>query len=244
MNQIMPVYTSRSFYWGNTFMTEHTPTTPVKGVFVLLHGFPAWVSKNYDVSELLALEGYKVYIPHHQGLGQSRGKFRFTENIKSTREILTTIKKSNAELPFSLLGHSWGGYLSLRHLDLITDRLILIAPLARFPNDHRRQTLIRALYNNNKTDLPLYTQETLEVEFAQLEEELDYESLRHETTAPRSLLLYGTNDEVIPADLIRAFAEDVKSPKFETVVFTDDHRLSKRRPVLNYIRQWLQPNIV
>ncbi len=239
MNQIKPAYQSRSFYLGDIFITEHSPSEKPKGVFVLLHGFPAWVTKNYDVSEVLALEGYKVYIPHHQGLGQSRGAFRFTENIKAIRHFLTQVKELNPKLSLSLLGHSWGGYLSLRNLDLITDKLILLAPLARFPEDQRRQTLLSSLYLNNKSDLGEYTLESLEQEFKVLEQDLNYSLLQEESKAPRSLLLYGTKDEVIPADLIRDFAADAQSSRFETVVFEDDHRLSKRRPVLDKIRNWL-----
>jgi alpha-beta hydrolase superfamily lysophospholipase len=240
MNQIKSAYESRSFYLGDIFITEHTPSEKPKGIFVLLHGFPAWVTKNYDVSEVLALEGYQVYIPHHQGLGQSRGVFRFSENIKTIRHLLTQIKEQHPDLDLSLLGHSWGGYLSLRHLDLITDRLILLAPLARFPNDQRRHTLISSRDLNTEADLSEYTLETLEKEFKQLEQDVNYGLLQEEASAPRSLLLYGTKDEVIPAYLIRDFATDAKSSRFETIVLEDDHRLSKRRPVLDKIRHWLR----
>jgi alpha-beta hydrolase superfamily lysophospholipase len=230
---------SQSYFLGDRFITEFTPATPPKGLFVLLHGFPAWVTKNYDIAEVLVLLGYKVYVPHHQGLGQSKGEFRFTENVDTTRNWLIQLKEQHPNLKLSLGGHSWGGYLSLRNLDLITGRLLLLAPLARFPNDQRRNLLLGNLYHFNKADLPAYTLDSLQEEFQQLEANLDVALLKNTPLAPKTLLLYGTNDEVIPADLIAGFAADVSGPHLEIIVSDADHRLSRRRPVLEQIKNWV-----
>jgi alpha-beta hydrolase superfamily lysophospholipase len=239
MLRVQTAFTSRSFYWNNLFFIEHSPSTPVKGLFVLLHGFPAWVSKNYDVGELLALHGYKVLIPHHQGLGQSNGTFDFLKTIENTSLIIKTIKELHPDLPFSICGHSWGGYLSLHHLKEITDKLILLAPLAHFPKDLRREHLIKGLYDKNRADIPTYDLETLKSVFNELEQRLDYRALQSKDFSADSLLIYGTNDEVIPADLIADFAREIKSLRHTTIVTDDDHRLSKRRPVLEQIKSWL-----
>lgn len=236
------LFTSRTFYWNKTFITEHTPSKESKGLFLFLHGFPAWVSKNYDVAELLALLGYKVYVPHHQGLGQSKGTFNFLENIEETSLLIKRIKDDHPNLPFSLFGHSWGGYLSLRHIDEVTDKLILLAPLAQFPKSDRRELLITNLYNKNKNDIPSYTREELLETFQTLEQQLNERVFNKPSFSPLSLLIYGTNDEVIPADLIAEFAKKIESSHHKTIVTDDDHRLSKRRPVLENIRDWVQSN--
>lgn len=232
-------FTSQSFYWNNYFITEHTPLEPLKGQFVLLHGFPAWVSKNYDIGELLALLGYKVFIPHHQGLGQSPGNFEFLKNIKETSQLIKAIKEQNPLLPFSLLGHSWGAYLSLRHLHEITDKLILLAPLAHFPKDRRRDLLLENLYEKNKQDIPSYDLAQLKAVFEKLEQDIDYSILNTELWTKKSLLIYGANDEVIPSDLMADFASSLRSPQHTTKVTDDDHRLSKRRQILEMIKSWL-----
>lgn len=240
MKTINPVYNSRSYYFNNIFITEHTPTTDIRGLFILLHGFPAWVSKNYDIGEVLAQQGYKIYIPHHQGLGQSKGLFKFTENVNATRELINQIQNQNPNLGLSLMGHSWGGYLSLRHLDLISERLILLAPLARFPTDERRKTLVHNLFKNNKTDLEHYSLENLESEFELLEKNLNPNKILQDShICPNTLLIYGTNDDVIPADLIKDFSKEVYTKKIDVLALNDDHRLSKRRPVLNKIAEWI-----
>lgn len=243
MQKIEPIYSSRSYFWENCFVTEHTPTTSLRGVFVLFHGFPAWVTKNYDVGELLALLGYKVYIPHHEGLGQSKGEFQFLKNIEKTSELLRLIQQDHPSLPLSVVGHSWGGYLALRHIEAISGQLILLAPLARFPKDERRSALINGLYTKNKTDLPTYDLTRLENEFLLLEEQLELSLKKNLAATPRCLLLYGNQDEVIPPDLIKDFGAMMTqhhgSEHFSTVVVTDDHRLSKRRPVLETIRAWV-----
>jgi pimeloyl-ACP methyl ester carboxylesterase len=239
-DQTTPIYSSQSYFINDQFVTEHTPAANPRGVYVLLHGFPAWVSKNYDIGEQLALLGYKVYIPHHRGLGQSKGTFRFDGCIQDTRSFITLVKTKHPDLPLSLVGHSWGGYLALRHLNFISSRLILLAPLAQFPTEpERQQALISNLYQVNHDDLSEYTLETLASEFRSLKHNLDLSILRDPARAPQTLLLYGTNDETIPADLMSDFASSVASSTFETVVSDDDHRLSKRRPVLNKIRDWV-----
>lgn len=232
-------FTSHSFYWNNYFITEHTPQEPIKGQFVLLHGFPAWVSKNYDIGEQLALLGYKVYIPHHQGLGQSQGTFEFLKNLEETTRLIKAIKEKNPLLPFSLLGHSWGAYLSLRHLHEITDKLILLAPLAHFPKDSRRDLLLGNLYEKNKEDIPSYNLVQLKAAFEKLEQEMDYSVINTNPWTQRSLLIYGTNDEVIPSDLMADFASGLRSPRHTTLVTNDDHRLSKRRQILEMIKKWV-----
>lgn len=234
------LFTCRAYYWNEQFITELSPLKPIKGIYVQLHGFPGWVSKNYDVAEVLVQEGYKVYLPHHRGLGQSKGNFRFQQNIIATKQLLSEIQQSNPEHSLSLLGHSWGGYLTLRLRSFITDRMILLAPLAKFPTDERRYMLVKSLYNKNQSDLGEYTIESLEQEFEKLAADLDINSLKERSTTPRSLLIYGTNDDVIPPDLIESFSEEVKSGGLETLAFADDHRLSKRRPVLDKIQQWVR----
>lgn len=239
MHSIKPVYTSQSYFVGHRFVTEHIPAKETLGVFVLLHGFPAWVTKNYDVGEVLAQEGYHVYIPHHEGLGQSMGTFDFISNIQNTRDFLKTIKQKHPHSSLSLVGHSWGGYLCLSSLDYVTDRLILIAPLAHFPTAERRETLINNLYENNQADLENYSLKQLQATFDTLESSLDYSLLNNEASAPKTLLIYGDSDEVIPSDLIRDFGRSISSDRLEIAVFPDDHRLSKRRPVLEKIKLWL-----
>lgn len=241
MSEIELAYSSRTYFQNDIFVTEHSPLQTPKGVFVLLHGFPAWVSKNYDIGEQLVLSGYKVYIPHHRGLGQSPGRFRFNECLRETRQFINHIKKSNSNLKLSLMGHSWGGYLALSHLDLIDTNLILLAPLAQFPKEEVRQKkLVSDLYLTNRNDLGEYSLESLEEEFRYLERALDLSILKDPGVAPRSILFYGTRDEVIPPDLISNFAQEVASETFETIVSDDDHRLSKRRPVLQKIANWLE----
>jgi pimeloyl-ACP methyl ester carboxylesterase len=235
------LFTSRAFLYQDQYVVEHTPSVPSRGVFVLLHGFPAWVSKNYDVAEQLALLGYQVYIPHHRGLGQSPGAFRFGDCLTSTGRLLEEIKQRHSSLSsFNLLGHSWGGYLCLRHLSFATDRLILLAPLAVFPEPPRAQALVSGLYRNNTTDLQSYDFEELSAEFAELARGLSIGSLGQHLASLRTLLLYGRQDEVIPSDLLDRFAQEINGAHLSVIVSDDDHRLSKRRRVLQQIRQWME----
>ncbi len=102
---------------------------------LFLHGFPGVRSKqNRDLAERAATEkSRRSYVPLYTGLGHSDGEFSFLKCRDEIGELAEKLLAQNKSI--DLVGHSWGGYLSLglaaAHGARI-ERLVLMSPLIWF----------------------------------------------------------------------------------------------------------------
>lgn len=102
---------------------------------VFLHGFPGIRSRqNRDIAEQTAqTTGRRCIVPLYSGLGFSNGEFSFESCRSQVHEYVAELIKQNGQI--DLVGHSWGGYLSLglaaKHGSRI-GRLVLMSPLLNF----------------------------------------------------------------------------------------------------------------
>lgn len=102
---------------------------------LFLHGFPGVRSKqNRDLAERAAIEkGRRTYAPLYTGLGFSEGEFSFVKCRDEVYDFAAKLFRDNERV--DLVGHSWGGYLSLGLAAKYQERvetLVLMSPLLNF----------------------------------------------------------------------------------------------------------------
>jgi pimeloyl-ACP methyl ester carboxylesterase len=210
-----------------------------KGLFICLHGFPAWSTKNYDIGEQLCLLGYAVLIPHYPGLGFSKGDFSFKRSRESIDNFLAFAKRKY-RLPLSLMGHSWGGYLAIslcRHVDKL---LLLFAPLSIIPTGKPLRALVAGLLVKHPSDCRRYTKARMQKELESLGAALSPADFVETMARKPFLVVHGTNDDVIPLKDSSALVAKAKGSA-ELIELEDEHLLFRhRRELLDHVSDWVK----
>jgi len=210
-----------------------------KGLFVCLHGFPAWSTKNYDIAEQLCLLGYAVLIPHYPGLGLSGGSFSFTRSRETLEKFLGYAKRRYG-LPLSLMGHSWGGYLAISFSRQVERFLLLLAPLSVFPTGAALSALIDGIFADSPEDCRLYTKATMGGAIGFLGAAFSWEGFIETVARMPCLIIHGKDDSLIPVQDSRALAAKAAG-KAKLIELEDGHLLYRqRRKVLDLVSRWIQ----
>jgi pimeloyl-ACP methyl ester carboxylesterase len=232
-------YSSDGRYFNDEmfYKTFYPNQDNYKGQVAILHGFPGWVTKNYDVAEVLSLSGYLCYVPHHVGTGLSKGSFNFIKSRNWTGDFLNFLRNLNPGLPLTVIGHSWGGYLALYHSSLCNHKLFLMAPLATFPQGEKLKQLTQGLITEASSDCTEYTIDSLYEEFLTLEKDLDFEIINNNPLFSKIYLFKATKDSVITPDLLELLEAKIPKDLMDVITFSDDHLLSKRRIVMHTFLQ-------
>ena len=212
-----------------------------KGLFVCLHGFPAWSTKNYDIAEQLCLSGYAVLIPHYPGLGLSEGLFSFAR-ARATIETFLGFAEREYGLPLSFMGHSWGGYLAISLCRRVERLLLLLAPLSVFPTGAALSALIDGIFADSPEDCGLYTKATMREAIGSLGAAFSLEGFVETAARKPCLIIHGKDDSVIPVQDSRALAVKAAG-KVKLVEFEDGHLLYRQRlRVLGLVSRWVKAN--
>jgi alpha-beta hydrolase superfamily lysophospholipase len=210
----------------------------------VIHGFPSWSSKNYDIAEHLCLMGYEVFVPHHKGLGLSKGDFSFKRSITDVKKLISLIKKEKPTLKISLLGHSWGGFVSLHLHQYVEEHLILLAPLLEVPGSSQLKQFINYFFSNHPVETKKYNRLSLKKEFVELQKNFILENFIKNLKERKFLILHGTEDDLIPINHSTKFAKKIsKELSCDYIRMDEDHRLTKKRNlVFAEINTWLKAN--
>lgn len=100
---------------------------------LILHGWGS-SSKNWiRVKEILASQGYKVFVPDLPGFGENPAPNK-PWGVSDYVEWVNTFAEKNNLSRFFLLGHSFGGGVAVRFINLFPEKilgLILVAPALR-----------------------------------------------------------------------------------------------------------------
>ncbi len=125
---VLPSGTHVSFYISDI-------AKPGPKCFIFLHGFPSIRSRqNLDLAEAVSKTFHaNCFIPHYRGLGISPGRFFLQSSLQDARECLKKISLTFSKV--HLVGHSWGGMISLnllKEFPNLVASLTLISPLLDF----------------------------------------------------------------------------------------------------------------
>ncbi|GEM_PF-2287382 len=110
---------------------------------IFLHGFPSLRSKqNRELAEIVSRENScEVLLPLYSGLGFSEGRFTFSGCMDQVVDWATSLMRQRLNQGWKgrvqLVGHSWGGFLSLRlaqisEIKASLNRMVLMSPLVHF----------------------------------------------------------------------------------------------------------------
>lgn len=102
--------------------------------FFFFHGFPSNTGKNEDLACHLA-SNYDVHLMHYAGLGKSCGRFSFLGAINDAVAFVNHVNRKKNYRYISLLGHSFGGYVSICVANELgrVENLVLLAPVLEVP---------------------------------------------------------------------------------------------------------------
>jgi alpha-beta hydrolase superfamily lysophospholipase len=109
------------------------PPGKVRGNLLLLHGFNEYSGAFAEVGEAFARQGISVWAYDQRGFGRSahRGLWAGAERMaQDAREMAALIRKTEPDLPLTLLGMSMGGAVALLAAgeEMAADAVVLVAP--------------------------------------------------------------------------------------------------------------------
>lgn len=205
---------------------------------LFLHGFPGVRSKqNRDLAERAANEkGRRCYVPLYTGLGHSEGEFSFLKCRDEVYELADKLISQNGSI--DLVGHSWGGYLSLGLAALHVERvqtLVLMSPLVWFFTKDICQQAFGMTAKDN-ADLNLGNTDERAHEFFKLGNlDCAEEFARRISTQTTVSLFQAATDDTTPVSYAEALVNQFKKrPRYE-VVNTDHSFLLDREQALTRV---------
>jgi esterase/lipase len=202
---------------------------------LFLHGFPSIRSRqNRDIAEATAREtGGRADVLLYDGLGFSPGVFSFERCLSDVRAFVKNMVESGVE-KFDLVGHSWGGFLSLvlasefrKHVR----RMVLMSPLLSFTTaEHARPWFEETFEDNPHIRLGNIGQ--LATEFERLGKKYPLQNLLSKfPETVDALFLQAENDDVTPSSIAKSsLAFFSKTPLFELA--DTDHSFLINRPAM------------
>ena len=134
----------KDFYLTNTdgfdlFVRTYRPKK-IRGIVQIIHGMSEHSANYHDFASFLKDEGYLVVLTDHRGHGKSLSKAYPNGYMRRARElvddqlmVLSYIKDSYKDLPYTIVGHSMGSMVArllLKDADRLIDRLLLTGTVA------------------------------------------------------------------------------------------------------------------
>lgn len=200
---------------------------------LVLHGFPGIRSKqNREIAETIASRtAAPVRLVLYAGLGHAPGVFSFQTCVEQVRSYFADLIQESATRPVNLVGHSWGGFLSLvlaREFPEHVRRVALMSPLLQFFDE---TTMAGALqeYQKQYSFLRLEEPSSLAREFVQVGKALAPENLiRALSDSIEILFLQASDDPITPPSVAESHLPFfVRQPDYRVV--TNDHSFLSRR---------------
>ncbi len=228
----------------------YRPATEGKHPAVAIcHGYPG-DTKNMDLAEELALNGIVTLVFYYQGAWGSKGTYRFAKLEPSTRDAIAYLRR----LPcvevsrVGLVSHSMGALPLVKSLSLdpTLKAAALMSPvtdIGLWTTGDAIETVIPHFIESGKGKLEGLTTEQLRVDLRELTESGNPINLIREIKAP-ILVVVGSDDDVTPPDLCKAFYDKVHEPRRWVLIDRADHGFSEHRiPLIRAVLDWLKATL-
>lgn len=218
------------------------PRASLEGVrapaVLMLHGFPG-VQQNEDIAAELCRRGMTVLMPRFGGCWGSDGFFGLRALLQDACAALCLLKRYPGVDPLrvALCGYSMGGWVALRLAARASVKAVAaLAPaLPRGDEPSQFRYLRRAARVARVGDVRAAWSEYL----AAAAEDDPRRYLREMAWTPL-LLVHGTEDRLVPAQVTRKLAALASAPKTYVELPREGHELQGDRPaVVELVAQWL-----
>ncbi|MGE3760341.1 MAG: hypothetical protein AB7H97_21430 [Pseudobdellovibrionaceae bacterium] len=215
-------------------------------VNLIFHGFPSRKTKNLDLAqELCWRTGDDGLILHYPGLGKSPGPFSFVASVTKSLEFVKTEVLPRYE-KINLIGHSWGGLVSLNVSELLGEKLgkmLLFSPFNAIPKDEELKIFVSHLMKTVQIEYWGSTHENscAEIETLRLQYNPRDIAKKMKWKPNQVTILQAINDEPVPERTTREFARLFDLPcKYEEMDI--DHSFITEREKL-YLRMFEAFNV-
>jgi pimeloyl-ACP methyl ester carboxylesterase len=211
-----------------------------KAKTVFLHGFPSLRSKqNRELADRVTEELQShADLLLYSGLGFAEGTFTFSGCVHEVNQYFERTLPSGS-VDINLVGHSWGGFLSLLMASRFGARvrkMILLSPLLFFGNEEQAMAGLKSIVDDNP-QLALGEARALVRDFCSIGLQNPTEKLIQQIpTGVEILFLQAKVDQLTPPEIAKSFAAKMQQhfktpPEFELV--DNDHSFLNNRPELS-----------
>lgn len=208
---------------------------------VFFHGFPSRRTKNLDLAQEMCWQsGQDGYIFHYPGLGKSKGPFSFVGSVTKSLEFMTKVILPHYK-SINLLGHSWGGLVSLNVAKLLGPQLnhmLLLSPFNLIPKNEDLDVFVKHLMSTVQIDYIGKDHDQNVTELNTLTEKYNPRDLaKNLSWKPGQVtLIQAQNDEIVPDQTTKDLAALFQSPALYEEM-TIDHSFVTEREKL-YLRMF------
>jgi alpha-beta hydrolase superfamily lysophospholipase len=260
---------------GKVVIRRWNPAGEPTRIVVLAHGYGEHSGRYEHVAQRLTADGAVVYAPDHHGHGRSDGEMGLVDDVEPMAEdigkVIALAKQEHPNLPTALIGHSLGGVIVTRYVQLGDhglDALVLsgpviggnpgfemllgMDPIPDIPIDPSILSRDPAVGEAYAADPLVYhgplTRATLEGIFAAVEKIAAGPNFRSLPT----LWVHGSEDQLAPVAATRPAIERVKGDSLEEhvyegaahEVFNETNKDEVLDTVTNFLNAKLAPTAV
>ena len=214
---------------------------------IFLHGFPGIRSKqNREIAQgFVNSGGGDAHVLLYSGLTQAPGQFTFTSCLAEVHAYLEKLVTPKSQ-SFNLVGHSWGGFLSLtiaERFQPFLRKMVLMSPLLYFWEESESTKFFEETLKNNP-GIQIGTASERGAEFETFGTSTPPDRLiRSVTPETEVLFLQAREDDVTPTSIalekVKLFE---KFPTFE-LVDTDHSFILNRERITKRISNFLATGI-
>lgn len=203
---------------------------------LVLHGYPAdQGNKNQDIAEWISTFLKKnCYIMHYPGLGLSKGQFSFKYSIEISKLFLHHVQKLGYK-KIHLIGHSWGGFVSLCLLDSLKSvdaNVVLVSPFLKIPTGRKLDDLVKQIYEETSAFLKHTSIDEMFLELTDISKSENFELFQKKIIKSKYAIsiIQALNDLETPPSIAREFVS--KLPALEYQEINTDHSFTTERSLL------------
>ena len=231
---------------GRTYKPDKQGKHPAVAI---CHGYPG-DTKNMDLAEELALNGYAVLVFYYQGAWGSEGTYRFSNLVPSTMDAVKYLKSLDYVDPkrVGLISHSMGAIplSNVMSKDQSIKTGVLMSPasdISKWLAPGVIDNIFNIFLGMAEGKLAYGDAEGYKADLMEAADGLNPMDKIAEIEAP-ILIMVGSADNVTNPDDCKALYEKATQPKQWMLIDGADHGYSEHRLILQEkILEWLRENL-
>lgn len=214
-------------------------------LFVFLHGLPGIRTRqNQDLAEnLFKTLNKNSVLFFYPGAGVAEGIFSFQKTYALVKNFIQEVILKNPNIKIHLVGHSFGGYLSLRLCKDFPESIqtiFLLSPLVFVLKERSMVDLFNSIQASHP-EVKTADMKSLQEDYQKFIEGYDPIELKKYLNHKKIKYVQSAPDDITPASSARAYINDL--PTIEYIEIDQDHSfLVDRNEIKNLFVQFVQNN--